>query len=119
MKFNTSAYYNGKRRVHSKFLFIPRYFGNDKEGRWLEWADILCKYEFERWEEVRFATPGDFEGNGVITKQDTIHKFMRNGAIVGLVVAIPFAGLTPVLCILAAVIAGKMASTKKEKSSTS
>lgn len=117
MKFKTPEYYNGKKRVHSKFLFFPRYFDNDKEGRWLEWADILCKYEYSKWEEVRFATPGDFEGNGVITKKETTCKFVRNTAIVGLVVAIPFVGLTPVLCILAAAVVGKVASTNKEKTS--
>jgi hypothetical protein len=118
MKFKTHEYYMGKKRVHSKFLFFPRYFGNDKEGRWLEWADILCKYEHSKWEEVRFATPGDYEGNEVITKQDTIHKFVRNSTIVGLAIAIPFVGLTPVLCILAAAVVGKVVSPKKEKIST-
>jgi hypothetical protein len=31
----------GQTRIVRKFLFLPRHFGEDKEWRWLEYADII------------------------------------------------------------------------------
>lgn len=62
----------GSKKIVRKFLWLPLYFFDEKEKRWLETADIvyevkkvdlgdLFKNYYWRWRKERFATEKDYQ----------------------------------------------------------